>query len=83
MIYDAGGMDQEYPNRETEVCWIDLNHFAHEAGLDLVACLNILQRSDGVWDLRDSLHLVSFYNEMGRNVSWELGYGNSLSGRVT
>ena len=58
-----------------EVYWIDLNHFAHEAGLDLVACLNILQRSDGVWDLRDSLHLVSFYNEMGRNVSWELGYG--------
>jgi hypothetical protein len=59
----------------SEVHWIDLNHFAHEAGLDLVVCLNILQRSDGVWDSRNSLQLVSFSNEMGYNISWELGYG--------
>jgi hypothetical protein len=58
-----------------EVHWIDLNHFANEAGLDLVVCLNILQRFDGVWDSRNSLKLISFSNEIGYNVSWELGYG--------
>jgi hypothetical protein len=59
----------------SEVHLIDVNSFAHEAGLDLVVCLNILERSDGVWDSRNTLDLVSFSNEMGYNVSWELGYG--------
>jgi hypothetical protein len=55
--------------------WVDLNHFTHKAGLDLIACLNILQRVDGVWDSRDSLDLIAFSDEMDYDIAWELGYG--------
>lgn len=62
-----------------EVHWVDINHFAQEAGLKLVACLNILQRDDGVWDSTNSLELIAFSDEMGYNVTWELGYGMEYS----
>jgi hypothetical protein len=58
-----------------EAQWVELNHFTQEAGLELVACLNILQRVNGVWDSRNSLDLIAFSDEMGYNVAWELGYG--------
>lgn len=55
--------------------WVGINNFAQEAGLKLVACLNILNRVNGVWDSRNSLDLIAFSDEMGYNVTWELGYG--------
>lgn len=59
--------------------WVDINNFAQEAGLTLVACLNILNRVNGVWDSRNSLDLIAFSDEMGYNVTWELGYGMKYS----
>jgi len=61
------------------VNWVDINNFAQEAGLTLVACLNILNRVNGVWDSRNSLDLIAFSDEMGYNVTWELGYGMKYS----
>lgn len=59
--------------------WVDLNQFAQEAGIKLVACLNILHRVNNVWDSRNSLDLIAFSNEMGYDVAWELGYGMGYS----
>lgn len=59
--------------------WVDINNFAQEAGLKLVACLNILNRVNGAWDSRNSLDLIAFSDEMSYNVTWELGYGMGYS----
>ena len=58
-----------------DIQWIDINNFVHKTGLDLVVACNILDRTDGQWDYKNTHHLLKFSDEMGYNISWQLGYG--------
>lgn len=55
--------------------WMLLNKFSRDSGLGLIMCLNTMQRSNGEWDPRDALDLITFSNEKEFPLSWQLGYG--------
>nr|CAD7588930.1 unnamed protein product [Timema genevievae] len=76
MAPDPGEQTQNYTI--TVPHWIVVNQFARDTGLDLVVCLNILQRDGDSWDPTDARGLVAFSDKMGYNLGWQLGYGNKL-----
>ncbi|XP_044012416.1 putative leucine-rich repeat-containing protein DDB_G0290503 [Aphidius gifuensis] len=61
--------------------WSMLNQWAENAGLSVLAAVAPQQHSediggfrDKIWDSRNVLDLISFSDEKGYNVSWQLGY---------
>nr|CAD7396858.1 unnamed protein product [Timema poppensis] len=72
MAPDPGEQTENYTI--TVPHWIVVNQFARDTGLDLVVCLNILQRDGDSWDPTDARGLVAFSDKMGYNPGWQLGY---------
>uniref|UniRef100_A0A1B6D4U8 Heparanase n=1 Tax=Clastoptera arizonana TaxID=38151 RepID=A0A1B6D4U8_9HEMI len=58
----------------TESQWLALNKFVADCNLDLIVCLNPLQRVKGVWDSRSTLELISTSDRNGYNLTWQLGF---------
>ncbi|KAI5714315.1 hypothetical protein M8J76_014967 [Diaphorina citri] len=56
--------------------WRELNTFLNHSGIDVVVCLNILQRSHNVWDSSNAMEIVAALEKTGLQVDYQLGYEN-------
>ncbi|XP_026679422.1 uncharacterized protein LOC113467437 [Diaphorina citri] len=56
--------------------WRELNTFLNHSGIDVVVCLNILQRSHNVWDSSNAMEIVAALEKTGLQVDYQLGYDN-------
>lgn len=59
--------------------WSQLNEFIAKTGLNLIVGLNIMNRQHGVWDLSNTLDLLSYSDKHGYNMEFQLGNGKLLT----
>lgn len=58
--------------------WSQLNEFMGKTGLDLIVALNVLNRQQGMWDLGNTLDLISYSDKRGYNMAFQLGNGKLI-----
>lgn len=58
--------------------WSQLNEFVAKTGLDLIVGLNIMNRQHGIWDLSNTLDLISYSDKHGYNMAFQLGNGRFI-----
>ena len=62
----------------TDTQWENVNQWAENSGLEVIASLAPYQSDDtnaAPHDYRNSLELITYSDRMGHNASWQIGYG--------
>ncbi|KAL1449824.1 hypothetical protein WDU94_002297 [Cyamophila willieti] len=54
--------------------WRDLNLFLNHSGINVIVCLNVLQRLHNVWDSSNAVEIINTIDKMGIPVDYQLGY---------
>ncbi|XP_075210233.1 uncharacterized protein LOC142317560 [Lycorma delicatula] len=72
MTFITPGNNSDYTVSDEQ--WKTLNAFAQYTNLDLIICVNPMERVHGVWQSRGALEFIDASDKLGHDLEWQLGY---------